>query len=60
MKKEDLRALAPPIYAHINPYGRFDLDMERRLPIDGGLGGRLSHLAQRQPPRIKRTAGREA
>lgn len=30
----DLRALSPLIYAHVNPYGRFDLDMNTRLPID--------------------------
>ena len=30
----DLRALTPLIWEHVNPYGRFDLDMETRLPID--------------------------
>lgn len=34
LKAEDLRALTPLIYAHVNPYGRFDLDMNTRLPID--------------------------
>jgi TnpA family transposase len=34
LKLEDLRALTPLIYVHINPYGRFDLDMSTRLPID--------------------------
>lgn len=34
MQREDLRALSPLIYAHVNPYGRFDLDMEYRLPLD--------------------------
>ena len=33
MKKEDLRALTPLIYAHINPYGIFELDMSQRLPL---------------------------
>jgi TnpA family transposase len=33
MKPDDLRALTPLIYAHINPYGRFDLDMQKRLPL---------------------------
>lgn len=33
---EDRRALCPLIYSHINPYGRFDLDMEERLAIDIG------------------------
>jgi hypothetical protein len=31
---EDLRALTPLIYAHVNPYGRFELDMETRLLLD--------------------------
>jgi len=30
---EDLRALTPLIYHHINPYGRFFLDMLTRLPL---------------------------
>ena len=34
MKAEDLRALTPLIYAHVSPYGIFELDMETRLPID--------------------------
>jgi TnpA family transposase len=34
METEDLRALTPLIYAHVNPYGRFELDMETRLPLD--------------------------
>lgn len=34
MKAEDFRALTPLIYAHVNPYGIFELDMETRLPID--------------------------
>ena len=34
MSAEDFRALTPLIYAHINPYGSFELDMEKRLPID--------------------------
>jgi TnpA family transposase len=31
---EDLRALTPLIYNHVNPYGIFRLDMNTRLPID--------------------------
>ena len=31
---EDLRALTPLIYGHVNPYGIFRLDMDTRLPID--------------------------
>jgi TnpA family transposase len=30
----DLRALTPLIWEHVNPYGRFELDMEARLPIN--------------------------
>lgn len=36
LKAEDYRALTPLIYTHVNPYGRFDLDMGRRLPIGEG------------------------
>jgi TnpA family transposase len=28
----DLRALSPLIYLHVNPYGRFSLNMRERLP----------------------------
>ena len=34
MSAEDFRALTPLIYAHVNPYGSFELDMEKRLLID--------------------------
>jgi TnpA family transposase len=34
MKTEDLRALTPLIWSHINPYGLFRLDMNERLQID--------------------------
>ncbi len=34
MMAEDLRALSPLIYHYINPYGTFELDMAKRLPID--------------------------
>src|SRR5262249_39809481 len=30
---EDLRALTPLMYHHVNPYGSFILDMTTRLPI---------------------------
>ena len=29
----DLRALTPLIWEHVNPYGRFELDMTTRLPL---------------------------
>lgn len=34
MTPEDLRALSPLIYSHINPYGIFKLDMMERIPIE--------------------------
>lgn len=30
----DQGALTPVIWEHVNPYGRFDLDMTTRLPLD--------------------------
>jgi TnpA family transposase len=35
MTPKDFRSLTPLIYAHINPYGDFNLDMNERLPIEG-------------------------
>ena len=34
MTPEDLRALSPLIYSHVNPYGIFKLDMMERIPIE--------------------------
>ena len=34
LQAEDFRALTPLIYAHVNPYGRFYLDMDERLPLE--------------------------
>ena len=31
MTPADLRALTPLIYQHVNPYGLFPLDLQRRL-----------------------------
>ena len=33
MMADDWRALSPLIYHHVNPYGRIELDMNRRLPL---------------------------
>jgi TnpA family transposase len=33
MTSEDLRALSPLIYHHINPYGTFEIDLAKRLPL---------------------------
>ena len=30
----DLSALTPLFWEHVNPYGRFELDMDARLAID--------------------------
>ena len=31
MTPEDYRGLTPLIYSHVNPYGRFDLDLNSRI-----------------------------
>ena len=33
MMSDDWRGLTPLIYRHVNPYGRIELDMARRLPL---------------------------
>jgi len=33
MTVDDWRGLTPLIYHHVNPYGRIELDMARRLPL---------------------------
>ncbi len=33
LTEEDMRGLTPLLYGHVNPYGRFDLDMNKRLPL---------------------------
>jgi hypothetical protein len=30
----DLRELTPLIWEHVNPYGRFEIDMATRLPLN--------------------------
>jgi TnpA family transposase len=34
MTAEDHRGLTPAIHAHINPYGRFNADLDRRIDLD--------------------------
>ena len=34
MAAEDFRALTPLIHSHVNPYGSFELDMDKRLSLD--------------------------
>jgi TnpA family transposase len=38
-KKEDYRALTALFYLHINPYGTFELDLEKRLQISNYSSG---------------------
>ncbi len=33
MKREDWRGLTPLFYQHVNPYGRFTLDLTQRIPL---------------------------
>ena len=33
MQTEDYRGITPLIYAHVNPYGRYDVDLERRMSL---------------------------
>ena len=33
LDENDRRALTPLIYSHINPYGQFELDMSKRIPL---------------------------
>lgn len=34
MAPEDLSALTPLLFAHVNPYVTFQLDMDERIPIE--------------------------
>ena len=34
LSPEDYRGLTPLIYAHINPYGRFGVDLDQRIDFD--------------------------
>lgn len=33
MQKDDFRAITPLLYKHVNPYGKFTLDMNIRIPL---------------------------
>ena len=33
LTEEDLRGLTPLLYGRVNPYGRFDLDVSKRLTL---------------------------
>jgi DNA invertase Pin-like site-specific DNA recombinase len=37
LSPEDYRGLTPLIYLHINPYGRFEVDLDKRIDF-GPLG----------------------
>ena len=34
LSSDDLRGLSPLIYTHINPYGRFEVDLDRRIDFE--------------------------
>lgn len=37
MTKEDYRGMTPNIYGHLNPYGRYDLDLNDRLDFENRI-----------------------
>ena len=37
MQPEDFRGLTPLFYGHITPYGEFQLDMNKRINIEGTI-----------------------
>jgi len=37
MQPEDFRGLKPLFYGHITPYGEFQLDMNKRINIEGTI-----------------------
>lgn len=49
MTAEDLRALTPLIYAHVNPYGIFRLDLSERLVLDRGYAASFTYRTQGCP-----------
>ena len=44
MTPEDFRALTPLIYHHVNPYGIFELDLDKRLAIEPVRSKNLTSL----------------
>jgi hypothetical protein len=42
---EDRRGLSPLFWTHVNPYGKFSLDMERHLDLEGPSAGLSSGSA---------------
>jgi len=37
MQPEDFQGLTPLFYGHITPYGEFQLDMNKRINIEGTI-----------------------
>jgi len=37
LTEEDMRGLTPILYGHVNPYGRFELDMSKRLLLSDAM-----------------------
>ena len=44
LTKDDRRALSPLFWAHVNPYGRFSLDMDARLDLQRGSASEVIRL----------------
>lgn len=42
LSPEDYRGLSPLIYLHINPYGRFEVDLEKRIDFEPMVAQRHS------------------
>lgn len=45
----DRRALSPLSWPHLNPYGRFELDMNSRLDLDLSIRATATVLGPRTP-----------
>jgi len=68
MTADDLRALTPLLYSHVNPYGTFLLDMNSRLELEqptaasNALGDKSPAVGMpkdRQHPRAEKTAAHQ-
>src|SRR5579875_858897 len=51
MTDEDRRGLSPLFWTHVNPYGRFALDMVSRLHLDAGLAVTAGVAGDKEPAR---------
>ncbi|MGW1893859.1 hypothetical protein ACWCP6_26935 [Streptomyces sp. NPDC002004] len=57
----DRRALSPPLWTHVNPYGRFELDMNSHLDLAAAAsmvpGRRTAPATQTPEPAAEGAAG---